>query len=807
MTLIAKCLDAKVEAGELTRKQAEGFLRDLDNTIDRNTTAGGGDMDHARVVRVAQAKRAAAEKLRQQAALTVTTQHRALENAGSHKKGFTAGVQALLARDWFNSAGYSNVEARIKVVRGELHAMFESGLDRLRPKGVLQRQDELALERFVRELYGEGTGDKEASGAAQAWASTADHAVQRFNNAGGAITRKEDWRLPQVFDGRRVKAAGQERFRETMLAAFNDGSLRIRDFDTGEAVSPLRAVEIIDQAWASISTDGLADMVPGQRGQGRKVANRHNLPRAFEWTSADAWLRFNDTFGAGRGGIFDLLTGHIEGMSRDIGLVEVMGPNPDATFRLLQDTARKRGATAGQADRLGHLYDTVTGRAFSPVNEAWAEGMAGVRAWLTASQLGSALLSSVTDFATMRQTARWNGLDASKIMSRYVGTLASEGDRKLAVRTGLIADGWITRGLAANRDQGEVLGSGLAQRMAEFTMRASGLQQHTAAGRWAFGMEFKAHLADLADTAWAKLPPETQRGFAGYGITRADWDLVRAHGVADFDGVRLFDPRTLARSEQPGAFDAANRVQEMILSEMDYAIPTPGARERALLLQGTRPGTFTGELLRSFVQYKTFPVTMMTMHLMRGYQNIGADRGAYLVQMALSTTIMGALAMQMKEVAKGKDARDMEDWKFWGAAFVQGGGAGLFGDFLYSGVSRADRGLMSAVAGPTWGLAEDAYKLTLGNIGQAAADKDTNFGRELARFVRSNTPGSSIWYGRLALDRLLWDRLQQMVDPDAAGAFGRLERRARRETGQDYWWSPGDTQPARAPALLETEAP
>ena len=72
---------------------------------------------------------------------------------------------------------------------------------------------------------------------------------------------------------------------------------------------------------------------------------------------------------------------------------------------------------------------------------------------------------------------------------------------------------------------------------------------------------------------------------------------------------------------------------------------------------------------------------------------------------------------------------------------------------------------------------------------------------EPARFVRSNTPGSSIWYGRLALDRLLWDRLQQQVDPDAGGAFGRMERRARQETGQDYWWGPGEAQLARGPSF------
>lgn len=56
-------------------------------------------------------------------------------------------------------------------------------------------------------------------------------------------------------------------------------------------------------------------------------------------------------------------------------------------------------------------------------------------------------------------------------------------------------------------------------------------------------------------------------------------------------------------------------------------------------------------------------------------------------------------------------------------------------------------------------------------------------------------PGSSIWYARLALDRLMWERLQLLVDPDAEGVFRHMEERARRETGQNFWWRPGQLRP------------
>jgi hypothetical protein len=75
------------------------------------------------------------------------------------------------------------------------------------------------------------------------------------------------------------------------------------------------------------------------------------------------------------------------------------------------------------------------------------------------------------------------------------------------------------------------------------------------------------------------------------------------------------------------------------------------------------------------------------------------------------------------------------------------------------------------------------------------------FGAELARFMRWNTPGTNLWYTRLGLDRLLWDQVQSLVDPDYRKSFRRMEQRARRDYGQDFWWKPGQATPRRAPDL------
>ncbi len=172
-----------------------------------------------------------------------------------------------------------------------------------------------------------------------------------------------------------------------------------------------------------------------------------------------------------------------------------------------------------------------------------------------------------------------------------------------------------------------------------------------------------------------------------------------------------------------------------------------------------------------------------------------------MASISIGMTVMGALAVQMKAIAQGKDPRDMTDPKFWGAAFVQGGGAGILGDFLYAPLARYDQSLGQSLLGPTVGLADDLYRLTLGNIAQEAEGKESNFAAEAVRFARRNTPGTTLWYSRLATDRLLFDQLQMALDPQYAQRFARMESRARREYGQEFWWRPGDLEPSRGPAL------
>ena len=195
--------------------------------------------------------------------------------------------------------------------------------------------------------------------------------------------------------------------------------------------------------------------------------------------------------------------------------------------------------------------------------------------------------------------------------------------------------------------------------------------------------------------------------------------------------------------------------------------------------------------------YKNFGVTVVNTHLMRGMTlDKTSSKGGYYANLLISTTMMGALALQLKEISKGRDPRDMfgdseETAKFWFAAFMQGGGLGIFGDFINSGTNRFGGGIQETIAGPVAGFADDVLRLSVQNLYQAATGDDTNAAGELVKFTQRYLPGSSLWYARLALERKVWDQLQLMTDPKARSKFRRAETKYRRDFGQKYWWGSG----------------
>jgi hypothetical protein len=360
-----------------------------------------------------------------------------------------------------------------------------------------------------------------------------------------------------------------------------------------------------------------------------------------------------------------------------------------------------------------------------------------------------------------------------------------------AVEEGAAAEGMMPRVernvQAASRQRGGI-GEKLGRRLAKSERAIADLEQRIkvaeADAQLRIDGKDKA-LADRLDAQAKELAGMVSRARERFEARRMQIDRIEQQ-------VEVQKDRAIRQARR----DAMLRLIGTVTEEVDMAVIKPGARERAAMYDNLQRGTISGELVRSFFLFKSFPIAMLMRHWRRASTLPGTGRAVYAASLIASTTLLGALVLQIKELINGRDPVEMSNAKFWGKSLAQGGALGLYGDFLYSSSTQGGRSLLASVAGPQIGLLEEAIALTHGNLMEAAQGEDTNFMPELTKFVKGITPGSNLWYARAAFDHLIFQQLQDYWSP---GYIRNMKRRARKEFGQEYWWEPGEASPRRGP--------
>ena len=809
------CIQDGVFEGRISQAQADEANGLFDELVEQyNRQMGPGPAQTKAAADAAQAARIESIQRKRRTLLQAQAWKRADLDMRSYANGDPAemgnAALALLEQDVVSN--YASVAQLRDAITRRATSMMDEYLTTFKRDLIGRTRNKATMNNLIREVFGENTGDAAARELAGAWGRASEYLRQRFNSAGGSISKRLDWGLPQSHSTERVRAVKFEEWRDFIAPRLNVD--KMIDERTGLKFSPARLELALKDVYETIRTDGMASMKPSGTQRGRSVATRRQDHRFLVFRNADSWLQYQQRFG--NPDPFDSMMGHIDNMARDIAMMERLGPNPASTLTYLKQTMRKAAAGDARAEnranrksaQLDDLYGAIMGRNNSPVDSTFSYTMAGTRQLLQAAQLGAASIAALTDINPQVITRGFNGLPQVKTINQTLSALMilPQSERaKLALRLGLTAEAYTTLASAQMRYVGDISGPEVTRRISDFVMRASLLSPWTNAGRWAFGMEFLGHLGDQVGKTFSELDPNMRGALQRYGIGEDRWNIMRTTPLYDFNGATFLRPNDIAARtdiDQRMANDLTDKLLIMINTETNFAVPSTSIRGRLALTGNLQPGTVPGEIVRSFAMYKNFSVTVLNTHIARGLALEGVSaKGRYLGGFIVTATLMGALAMQLKEMAKGRDPVAMDSPEFWGSAMLQGGGLGIFGDFMFSQTNRFGGGLAETVAGPVVGLANDLNNLTTGNLMQFIKGEDTNVGREMIDFASRYTPGSSMWYLRLGLERLVTDQVRMMVDPDAPSRMRRLERRYMNERGQEYWWRPGQTSPDRAPNL------
>jgi len=672
----------------------------------------------------------------------------------------------------------------------------------------------------VREIFSNAdgkTGNKAAQAGAKAWLDVIESLRSRFNDAGGDIGKLGYGYLGQAHDAVKIKDVGVDKWVQTILENNLLDRKQYVNAD-GSIMSNEQMAKMLRAAHETITQGGANKYEPGQfKGAGSR-ANRGSESRVLHFKDGDAWMAYMKDFG--EGSLYDAMLGHIGKMSRDIALVERHGPNIQQWYRVQKDIAERADGVGGSKARMfgskpDAYWNLATGLTGTPENRVIAMIGNGARNIEVAAKLGGAVISSLTDLGTIAATLHYNRLDYFQ-MFLNIGRQVTSSQREFLQAHGVIGEHLAD---SLNRFSGEHLTHGLTGRVANSVMKLSLMNAWTDGLRGAFSATMMQGFSKKLGTAWKDLDAWDRNLMGQKGITEADWNIITKAEATEHGGRKYLTGEGVRNTGMEGAQQAATKWMAFVSDEAQFAVINPDQMTRAIATGNLQAGTLKGEAWRCAAQFKSFPIAMLTRHWKRILETpqglegapmlFGAtsDGGKYVNRVALlaalNVTLMGlgAIVLQEKALASGKDPYDITEVKFWARAMAQGGGSGFAGDLLFKDPTE-NRGntveqtagvILGPVAGSVAGLVGD---LGVVNAWEAAKGKETNAGAEALRWASSNTPYTSLWQTRAAYEHWFLHNMQEQLNP---GYLGRMQQRAMKDWGQGYWWEPGEAAPYRAP--------
>jgi len=223
------------------------------------------------------------------------------------------------------------------------------------------------------------------------------------------------------------------------------------------------------------------------------------------------------------------------------------------------------------------------------------------------------------------------------------------------------------------------------------------------------------------------------------------------------------------------------KVLGMFLDRSTYAVLEPDARTRGWMKMGQQAGTHPGEALRFMSQFKAFPFAFYQkmigreMAMWKEGNKINAALG--MAQLVGGSVLFGYIAMTAKDILKGKTPRSELNFKNFGAAMLQGGGLGIYTDFLFGNIQNSTSAL-ATIAGP---IPTEATRL-LSALNYAIKGEGGKAGKQAYYSIKENIPFLNLFYIKTAFDYMIGFQMMETLSP---GSLRRMEKRMR-ESGQEF---------------------
>ncbi|SSR21792.1 phage-like protein [Acinetobacter baumannii] len=735
-------------------------------------------------------------------------------------------IQVLMRKIAYFSdqSGIQSVEKQAQALHSRWMSLVADVFTKTQERWGLSVNKEITDD-IIRVMFGGKSDNPEITAMAKDVSFALEEMRLAFNRAGGNIRKLDNWGFMTSHDQKKVALSTEKEWVDEVLPKL-DRNQYVRE--DGLLMSDSEVRTMLKDVYRTIATNGANKVLDGRKsitpvGGRSKMANRHQEARALHFKDGGSWLEYQAKFGTyNETGFHEILKNHTHRMSTEIAMMQNFGSNPRLSFENLLEEAStklkadpengsKHGEIDKQSKRALSMYNTLDANTRA-VDSTLGNVMGGLRALMVASKLGGTTLTTIGDHASTKKSANMLGLSYTKsVLPEYMKQLTQGKYRDEAVRFGLGITEMV--GSTSRFGDADVVSSATKsgrfnarmQQLASTTLKISGLNAVTAGMKRAFNLVHMNKIAEMTrSTHWKDLGKDDLKILKGNGITEKDWNLwreltpsKREDGAIvltqnDFfnapdEVIKKFLPKD--KQDSPTAivdyrYKAAMKYQTHIFSEESVAVIEAGVRERSIINLGDA-GTIQGELGRTLFQFKGFPLAYMLRIGHRAFaQGDIKSRATFLASLLAYQTLAGAFIVQLQNLANGKNPEPVFTPDFFGKAILKGGGLSFMGDLMSALSDPTGRSFGDFVAGPLVSQGGKLGMLLTGMGNNFIEGKESTRAMEIANTLKGNLPFQNIWYSKLIIDRMLYSKLQNMIDPDyLPKTQQRLEN-----LGNSYWW-------------------
>lgn len=649
---------------------------------------------------------------------------------------------------------------------------------------------------FIKAIYGQSK-DQTAIEHAKLFKDLDKAKLEELKALGIEINPLENWTPRKPLYAPYLLTSGKDKFKQFGLDVLGD-----MQSQTGKLMTTAEKEVLLNNLWSeAVTTSRKSSSLKHNLGKAR-VLNFKSPQDELSWLKA-----YTKDYN-----LFDQMIKYFKDVEKQIALAQTFGPEAEKTFYQTVDkierNLKEKGklnpssnvstSTFGIPQTPDQIFRTFTGQ-YDPASfQGMNDIMSGLAFFWRSAKFGSSIIPSVQDLATVKSRIDINGLDSDAF--RYVQQFLTDnkGNQQYLKDLGFIVDQLLRIHTASARfDSSDVSGSisKVGAKITDALYKYQGLDHHTNLAKTEYLMSSIVTLTRQLKSG--KINPKQQHFLNQYNFTEKDLTNLKSSIMTNQDGLLVFNPEVLRKTPS-----TQTKLMSAIQEQMDMAIIEPNTEVRSLLTGAAEPGSVRGLVHRSLGAAKAFPISQTLLMLRAGMNDprlVGGSLASWIAKYGISSMVLSALAVQIQEVLHSKDLLDWSSPHLWARALaISGLGTIGLDYFLTKSNPAGDKNI-----GPLFGPLGSA----VGTLKQAASaqwwpdDKHEHISvpNIIAKGLLEYTPFKNFWPTSAIFDHYITDQIDRATLADPEKTFRQRRRRIERNTGQGYYWEPGELVPSRFP--------